>query len=126
MQFPVRLIRHKIAPEIERGDRELRRRVKQLGHLLGTVLKAQAGGKVYRAVETLRKGFLGTHGKPDSRRQARLMRAVDKLDPEMLTHVVRAFSIFFSLVNIAEEVHHHQQRRRQVRAAGPLWRGSFD
>ncbi len=126
MQFPIRLLKHKVAPDIERGDRELRRRVKQLGKLLGAVLEAQAGGKVYRAVETLRKGFLNMHGKQDPRRQARMMHAIDKLDPEMLTHVVRAFSIFFSLVNIAEEVHHHQERRRQVRTGGPLWRGSFD
>jgi len=108
------------------GDKDLRSRVKLLGRLLGNVLDAQAGGRVLKAVEALRKGFLRLHLRDDPRLRARLMRVIDALDPETLTHVVRAYSIFFSLVNIAEEVFQHRVRRRQVRAGGPLWRGSFD
>ncbi len=126
MQKAVRLLKPQAAPQTVPDDRELRRRVRLYGRLLGTVLHAQAGGRVYRAVETLRKGFLALHGKEDPKRHARLMRTIGKLDPEMLTHVVRAFSIFFSLMNLAEEVHHHRERRRLVRCGGSLWRGSFD
>jgi len=108
------------------GDKDLRGRVKLLGRLLGNVLHAQAGGRVLKAVETLRKGFLRLREREDPRIRARLMRVIDVLDPETLTHVVRAYSVFFSLVNIAEEAFHHRVRRRQVRAGGPLWRGSFD
>jgi phosphoenolpyruvate carboxylase len=126
MQKAVRLIKPQAAPQAVPGDRELRRRVRLFDKLLGTVLHAQAGGRVYRVVETLRNGFLALHGKEDEKRHARLMRSIGKLDPEMLTHVVRAFSIFFGLVNLAEEVHHHRDRRRLVRAGGSLWRGSFD
>jgi phosphoenolpyruvate carboxylase len=100
--------------------------VKFLGQLLGEVLHAQIGGQVYKAVETLRSGFVALHKQEDPKRRARLMRLIDKLDPEMLTHVVRAFSVFFSLANIAEELHQHRLRRRWVREGGPLWRGSFD
>ena len=108
------------------SDKDLRTRVKLLGRLLGEVLHAQIGGKVYKSVETLRRGFLALHQQEDPKRRARLMRLIDKLDPEMLTHVVRAFSVFFSLVNLAEELYQHRRRRRWVRAGGPLWRGSFD
>jgi len=108
------------------NDKDLRARVKLFGRLLGEVLHAQIGGKVYKAVETLRRGFVALHQQDDPKRRARLMRLIDKLDPEMLTHVVRAFSVFFSLVNTAEELYHHRVRRRWVRAGGPLWRGSFD
>jgi len=108
------------------SDKDLRARVKLFGRLLGEVLHAQIGGKVYKSVETLRRGFVALHQQEDPKRRARLMRLIDKLDPEMLTHVVRAFSVFFSLVNLAEELHQHRRRRRWVRAGGPLWRGSFD
>ncbi len=126
MQRPARVASLLPSPEAVSGDKRLRSLVKQFGKLLGGVLRAQAGGRVYRAVEVLRKGFIALHKQEDPRKRARLMRVIERLDPEMLTHVVRAFSIFFSLVNIAEEVYHHHQRRRQVRAGGPLWRGSFD
>jgi phosphoenolpyruvate carboxylase len=39
--------------------------------------------------------------------------------------VVRAFSIYFSLVNIAEESYSHKQRRKDVDRFGPTWNGSF-
>jgi phosphoenolpyruvate carboxylase len=108
------------------NDKDLRGRVKFFGQLLGKVLHAQTGGQVYKAVETLRRGFLVLHKQEDPKRRARLMRLIDKLDPDMLTHVVRAFSVFFSLANTAEELFHHRLRRRWVREGGPLWRGSFD
>lgn len=40
--------------------------------------------------------------------------------------MVRAFSTYFSLVNLAEEAYQHQQRYAQIRKGGPLWVGSFD
>ncbi len=112
--------------EIVPGDRELRRRVKLLGELLGEVLHAQAGGRVFKAVETLRKGFVALSKHEDPHERARLMRVIDGLGPDTLRDVVRAFTVFFSLVSIAEEVSQHRQRRRRVRVGGPLWRGSFD
>lgn len=108
------------------GDKELRARVKLLGKLLGNVLHSQAGGRVLKAVETLRKGFINLHQQEDPAKRARLMGLIDKLDPEMLTHVVRAFTVYFSLVNSVEEAFQHRQRRRWMRAGGPLWTGSFD
>lgn len=126
MQRPARVASLLPSPEAVSGDKRLRSLVKQFGRLLGGVLRAQAGGRVYRAVEVLRKGFIALHKHEDPHKRAQLRRVIERLDPEMITHVVRAFNIFFSLVNIAEEVYHHHQRRRRVRAGGPLWRGSFD
>jgi phosphoenolpyruvate carboxylase len=126
MQRPARVASLLPSPEAVSGDKRLRSLVKQFGRLLGGVLRAQAGGRVYRAVEVLRKGFIALHKQEDPHKRAQLRRVIERLDPEMITHVVRAFNIFFSLVNIVEEVYHHHQRRRRVRAGGPLWRGSFD
>ncbi len=108
------------------NDKALRSRVKLFGTLLGNVLREQEGGRVFLAVEKLRKGYIRLHKENDPRTHAQLNRFIKKMDPELATHVVRAFSTYFSLVNIAEEAFKHQQRRREVRTNGPLWAGSFD
>ena len=108
------------------SDKELRSRVKLLGSLLGNVLHSQAGGRVLKAVEMLRKGYIGLRKQPNPRMRRRLTQLINALDTETLSHVIRAFSTYFSLVNIAEEDHQHRQRRLQVRTGGPLWVGSFD
>ncbi len=108
-------------------DKKLRARVKLLGTLLGNVLRAQAGEAVFEAVETLRNGYIGLRkrGNGSGSKRAQLSRLIAGLDPEKVTQVLRAFSIYFSLVNIAEEAYQHQERRRQCRSSGPAWPGSF-
>src|SRR3569832_1849306 len=108
------------------SDKQLRARVKLLGKLLGNVLRVQAGGHVYAAVENLRRGYISLQEKDSPHKRARLDRLISKLDPDTLTHVVRAFSTYFSLVNLAEEASQHQQRRQEVSRGGPLWVGSID
>ncbi|MEK8088431.1 phosphoenolpyruvate carboxylase [Thermithiobacillus plumbiphilus] len=107
-------------------DNELRARVKLLGSLLGDVLKSQAGGQVFDAVERLRKGYIALHRDPDQALREELAGLINTLDPETLTHVIRAFHIYFSLANIAEEEFQHRSRRRQFREVGHPWRGSFE
>jgi phosphoenolpyruvate carboxylase len=109
-------------------DKELRARVKLLGTLLGEVLRDQEGGKVLEAVETLRKGFIELHREEASfhYNRERLMRLIEALNPETVAHVLRAFNIYFSLTNLAEEQFRHQERRAQVSRGKPLWQGSFD
>ncbi len=106
-------------------DKQLRARVRRFGDLLGQVLKEQAGGRVFAAVEALRKGYIRLRKQEDPRLRARLARVIERLAPDTLSHVIRAFSIYFSLANIAEEAYHHVQRRRTVRRGQPLWTGSF-
>ena len=108
------------------SDKKLRSRVKLLGTLVGNVLKAEAGGRVFNAVETLRKGFISLRVADNPQKRNRLLKIINGLDADTLAHVVRAFSIYFSLVNIAEEAYSHDQRRRSIRKGGPLWNGSFD
>ncbi|MFA7618515.1 MAG: phosphoenolpyruvate carboxylase [Thiohalomonadaceae bacterium] len=108
------------------SDKKLRSRVKLFGNLLGNVLDTQAGPDVLTAVERLRKGFIRLRKRPEARERERLTRFIESLDPRTLIHVLRAFSTYFSLANIAEEAFQHRERRSQVRMGGPLWRGSFD
>ena len=106
-------------------DRLLRSRVRLFGNLLGEVLSEQAGAGVLYAVETLRKGYIRLRRKESPALRKRLSRLIEGLQPNELSYVIRAFNIYFSLVNIAEEAFQHQQRRRQARETGPLWTGSF-
>lgn len=106
-------------------DKQLRSRVKLFGNILGKVLLEHAGKDVFNAVEKLRKGHIGLRDKNDSAKRRRLDKLVASLDPEATEHVVRAFSIYFSLVNIAEEEFQHKQRRREVGPRGFTWKGSF-
>jgi phosphoenolpyruvate carboxylase len=119
---------HKLAGLLNTAstNQQLRSRVKLFGNLLGNVLLSYAGAKVYDAVEKLRTGFIELHKEEDSQKRARLMSLIETLDEETLTQVVRAFSTYFSLVNVAEEASQLQLRRRQMRKGGELWIGSFD
>jgi len=107
-------------------DRELRSRVKLLGSLLGNVIRSQAGTDVLRVVERLRKGFIALREHEDPARRRRLLSLIGALSPETVTHVVRAFTTYFQVVNIAEESFHHRQRHRLMSTGDPLWPGSFD
>ncbi len=108
------------------GDKTLRTRVKLFGNLLGEVIQEQAGGNILEAVEILRRGYISLRRKDSPAKRRRLTQFIEGLDIHTLNHVVRAFSLYFSLVNIAEESYQHRQRRIQVRSGGPLWTGSFD
>jgi phosphoenolpyruvate carboxylase len=107
-------------------DDELRAQVRLLGSLLGEVLKEIAGQDVFDAVEALRTGFADLHQKEDKTLRLRLMGLIEGLPPDRLEQVIRAFSTYFSLVNIAEESFAHRNRRRQLAIGGDPWVGSFD
>jgi phosphoenolpyruvate carboxylase len=108
-------------------DKKLRSRVKLFGNLLGNILRAQAGDQVFSAVETLRKGYISLRKEDIPKKRQQLNLLINRLDPQTLTQVLRAFSIYFSLVNIAEEAYQHQNRRRLCRFTdGPAWPGSFN
>jgi len=108
------------------NDKQLRARVKLFGNLLGNVIKKLAGEPVYDAVEKLRKGYISLRKSDDPIKRAQLMKFIATLDADTLTQVVRAFSIYFSLINIAEEDYQHLQRREQIFNGKSLWQGSFD
>ncbi len=111
-------------PVVE-DDTELRARVRLLGELLGSVILEHEGEPVLSAVETLRKGFIARR-RGETGLLGELMALIDGLDRQDLSHVVRAFSTYFSLINLAEETFEHRRRRVQVNTGQPLWRGSFD
>jgi phosphoenolpyruvate carboxylase len=114
------------APLILLTDDHLRAQVKRLGTLLGQVLIQFAGASVFEAVETLRRGFAELQQQEDQARRTGLMEFIDRMPAAELELVVRAFSTYFKLVNVAEESWAHRNRRRMLAHGMPLWEGSFD
>ena len=110
-------------------DTQLRSCVKLLGKLLGNAITAHAGKEVYTAVEKLRKGFINLQENKDQKKHDQLINYIEKLDPEVLKNVVRSFSKYFALVNVAEEAYQHIHREsilKSGKAGSSLWEGSFD
>lgn len=106
-------------------DKQLRSLVRLFGNLLGNVLRDHAGEDVLEIVESLRKGFIKLRTEPDEKLKSKLTQLIDSLDPDTANDVLRAFNIYFGLVNVAEESNHHHVRRQVLRKEGPLWPGSF-
>jgi phosphoenolpyruvate carboxylase len=90
----------------------LRRDVKFLGHILGDVLLHHGGQPLLDKVEKIReKTKLLRDGFEESIYDA-LKEEINKLEQPLRKQVIRAFSIYFHLVNIAEQ-NHRIRRRRQ-------------
>ena len=110
-------------------DSQLRSCVKLLGKLLGNAIKSHAGKHVYLVVEKLRKGFVNLQENHDEKQHDQLIAYIEKLDPDVLTNVVRSFSKYFALVNVAEEAYQHIHRESIIKSGksgSALWQGSFD
>lgn len=108
-------------------NKQLWSKVQLLGRLLGNVLKSEKDGEqLFNTVETLRKGFIELSKEYDPAKHKELTAVIEALSPQLVTKVVRAFAIYFNLLNIAEEAFHHRQRRDIVASGNPLWIGSFD
>jgi phosphoenolpyruvate carboxylase len=91
------------------ADTRLRRDVRLLGDVLGRVLVEQEGEELLAAEERIRAlARRAREGDP----RGDLRAAVSELPLERQASVIRAFAIYFQLVNIAEQ-HHRVRRRRE-------------
>jgi phosphoenolpyruvate carboxylase len=108
------------------NDAQLRSAVKTLGKLLGNIIKTHAGHDVYVAVEKLRKGFINLRIDNNQHKHDQLIRYIEKLDSKTLKNVIRSFSKYFALVNVAEEAYQHISRTDRLKSGFDSWEGSFD
>jgi len=109
------------------SDAQLRSRVKLLGKLIGNVLLKHESPEVFHAVESLRTGFIQLRKRDSEVKRKALTKLIAGLNPGAITQVIRAFAIYFNLVNIAEEDFLHRLRRNSVQQQGhAAWVGSFN
>src|ERR1041384_4202588 len=104
-------------------ERALREDRPLLGRLLGEVIGAHVGEETRHRVETVRQSAVrfrrGESG------QSELERQLDALPIEETLHVVRAFSYFSHLLNIAEDVQQNRRRQAHAEAGSPRRPGSI-
>jgi phosphoenolpyruvate carboxylase len=95
----------------EDKDRPLFEEIRFLGRLLGDVVREQEGTAVFDVVETVRQNAVKFRREDDVDAAKKLDKMLKTLSPEQTNSVVRAFSYFSHLANIAEDRHHNRRRR---------------
>src|SRR5256884_2923051 len=91
----------------------LREDVHALGALMGEILREQGGQQLFELVELDRVAAIrGRAGSREAR--AELAACVRERPPALAREVVRAFSIWFQTVNLAERVHRIRRRREYL------------
>jgi len=105
-------------------NRPLVQDIRLLGRILGDVIREQDGNDAFELVERVRKLSVAYRLKADARAGRTLSRLLKSLSLEQTMSVIRAFSYFSHLANIAED-RHHVRRRRVHDRAGHLQAGSL-
>ena len=105
-------------------DGPLKEDIRLLGRLLGDVLRTQEGAAVFEVVEAIRQTAVQFRRDDDPASGTRLDKMLKKLTREQTISVVRAFSYFSHLANIAEDQHHNRRRRAHQLAGSAAQQGS--
>jgi phosphoenolpyruvate carboxylase len=98
-------------------DLPLKEDIRLLGRLLGEVLREQSGEDMYDLVETIRQISVQFARDKDEQGGRDLTRLLNSFSPQNAVFIVRAFSQFLHLANIAED-QHHVRRNREHEIAG--------
>ena len=105
-------------------DAPLKEDIRLLGRLLGDVLREQEGDAVFDVVETIRQTSVRFRREEDADAALALDAMLKQLTREQTNSVVRAFSYFSHLANIAEDQHHIRRRRAHLLAGSAAQKGS--
>ena len=98
--------------------------IRLLGRILGDVIREQEGKAAFELVERVRQLSVAYRLKSDTQAGRALDRLLKNLSGDQTVSVIRAFSYFSHLANIAED-RHHVRRRNHHEAAGDLQEGSL-
>lgn len=96
----------------------LRRDVRFLGTILGEVLVHQGGQELLGIVEKIREMSKSLRAQYDEGLFSEFKHTISSLSPDNRHQVIRAFAIYFQLVNIAEQNHRIRRKRDYERSTG--------
>jgi phosphoenolpyruvate carboxylase len=101
------------------GGGELARDVRMLGNALGDVLREQGGAALFERVERVRALAKEARGRPGADdAEAELDRMLAGMDFDTALPVLKAFTTYFQLVNLAEQKEIVRVNRRRAFEAG--------
>ncbi|HSF71230.1 MAG TPA: phosphoenolpyruvate carboxylase, partial [Methylotenera sp.] len=89
----------------------LKNNIRYLGRVLGETILAKDGKATFELIENIRQVAVKFHRENDQKATLTLEKLLKNLSPQQTIAVVRAFSYFKHLVNIAEDLFARQQTR---------------
>ena len=107
------------------NERPLVEDIRLLGRLLGDVIREQEGAPAFELVEKIRKLSVAFRRDADHEADKALKKLLKSLSGEQAVSVIRAFTYFSHLANLAED-RHHIRRRAVHERAGHTQEGSIE
>src|SRR6202789_3400595 len=100
-------------------DARLRHDIRLLGRILGDTVRDQEGADVFDLVERIRQTSIRFHRDEDKAARRELELILDSISISQTVRIVRAFSYFSHLANIAEDQNNIRRMREGSRAGEP-------
>jgi len=107
------------------NERPLVDDIRLLGRILGDVIREQEGLNAYELVEQVRKLSVAFRRDADEEADKALKKLLKSLTGDQTVSVIRAFTYFSHLANLAED-RHHIRRRAVHERAGDTQEGSIE
>src|ERR1700724_1997983 len=106
-------------------DARLREEIRLLGRILGDTVRDQEGADVFDLVERIRQTSIRFHRDEDRVARRELETILDSMSISETVRIVRAFSYFSHLANIAEDQNNIRQMRSGTTNGGGLRSGAL-
>lgn len=104
--------------EKEANKTSLQNDVNMLGNILGEILVLHGGKELFDKIETIRKMTKSIRKEFNKETYQALKKEISSLQPPMRQQVIRAFSIYFHLINVAEQNHRIRRRHQYLLEEG--------
>src|SRR6266852_1515449 len=111
--------------EVPEKDLPLRDDIRLLGRILGDTVREQQGEAVFGVVERIRQTSIRFHRSEDETARRELEATLNSLSRGQAIHVIRAYSFFSHLANIAEDQHHIRRTRAHALTASAPREGTM-
>ena len=107
------------------NERPLVEDIRLLGRILGDVIREQEGSEAFELIEKIRKLSVAFRRHADHEADKALKKLLKGLSGDQAVSVIRAFTYFSHLANLAEDRHHIRRRAIHERA-GNTQEGSIE
>ncbi len=111
--------------EVVDKDLPLRDDIRLLGRILGDTVRAQEGETAFAIVERIRQTSIRFRRDEDEVARRELEATLNGLSRDQTIQIIRAFSYFSHLANIAEDQHHIRRTRAHALAASAPREGTM-
>ena len=118
-------VRKATKPRARDNERPLVEDIRLLGRILGDVIREQEGVAAYELIEQVRKLSVAFRRDADQEADTALKKLLKRLSGDQTVSVIRAFTYFSHLANLAEDRHHIRRRAIHERA-GDTQEGSIE